>query len=175
MRDENAEFKGLRDEVVGPKVECPEDVAHILARGQDENGCFALRADLAEDLEPLDARKPQVKDDDIRSIDLPPPECLRSIGGLHDDEAFAPQNIRGEIEHVGLVFDEQDLDHFYPRCVTVPHEGCRVPLKAAEQKHYEAGLDLTNVLQRAPDSADKNRCPRCDGPVTGDAPARGDW
>jgi hypothetical protein len=83
----------------------------IPAAREDEDWCLRVVADVAEHLKAIEARKTEIEDDEIWPIGLKATECLRAVAGLGHDETLAPQHVCSEIEHVGIVFDEKQLDH----------------------------------------------------------------
>src|SRR5207249_9621438 len=136
--DELPELEGLREKVVGAQVERTGDVRAIPVGGEHQDGGLGFLTDLSKHLKPIDTWEPDIQDDDVRTVGLPPAQRRGAIGGLGDHEALATQNVCGEVEHVRLVLYEKNLDHGIASTAmyVAGQWGC-CPLNVLEQTHYE--------------------------------------
>jgi hypothetical protein len=124
----------------------------ILAPGDHENRRLIFLADAAKQLEPVEAWKPEIHHDQIRSVDLPPSERLRAVTRLGHDKSFTSENVGGQVEDVGIVFHQQDLDHVLPPPIRIRrNESAKshgMSVKRWEQCHYSGPMHGTIALQR---------------------------
>ena len=109
--DELLELERLGEEVIGSQVEDPQNVLGVAPTGEDEYRRLVVGTDATQDLEPIEARQTKVEDDEVRTVGSPSPQGRCAVRGLHHDESLSPKDIRGQVEHVEIVFDQQDLDH----------------------------------------------------------------
>ena len=133
------ELERLRHEVVCAEVEGAEDVLGVSTTGENEDRSLAVPPDLAQHLEPIEGRQAEIENHEVRPVGPPAAERLRAVACLGDYEPLPAEYIRGQVEHVGVVLDEQKLDHF------VPHSRFVLPRIGQRAR---ASCPLTSPLRR---------------------------
>jgi hypothetical protein len=108
-REELARMEGLREVVVRAHLE-PDDAVHVLAaRGKHEHGDAALRAQLAAEREPVDARQHEVEHDEVHRALLDRAHELAPVGQHRARKPFLLQVLRDERAESRVVVDDQDV------------------------------------------------------------------
>ena len=110
--EELADAEGLGDVVVGSELEA-EDFVDLLALGgeHDDGDVHPLGSDSLADLEAVELGEHEVEDDEVGACGEGEVEAGLSVGCGEDLVALELEVVLEAHEHVGLVFNDQDLFH----------------------------------------------------------------
>ena len=105
------EAEGLRHVVVGAALEEHHDVA-VAPAGQHEHGDHVpARAELLEDVEPLELREPHVEDHEVELLGEPEALRLLAVVGEEGREPARPEALLEERADERVVLGDQDPGH----------------------------------------------------------------
>ena len=105
---QRVELKWLRDEVGRALLDRVDGVLHCAETGDDDRDDVRVAFERGlEDLAAVDARQPQVRDDDVEREFREPRQRFFAVGRLLDREAVIGQTLRDRGAQRGLVIHDQ--------------------------------------------------------------------
>ena len=97
--------------VVGAELEADERVRLVAARGEHHDRDRRGRPQPTRDVEPVEARQPEVEDDEVGMVPSRGLEGGRTVAGDEHLEARPLEVVADELHDLGLVVDDQDRAH----------------------------------------------------------------
>ena len=149
-RNELGQLERLADVVVGPGLQADHDVERVAARGQHDDRDRRFAADLAGDLQAVEAGEHHVEQDEVGPLRPESRQPVAAVGRGDDAEAGPAQAERRDLADRRVVLDQQDASvHGQPPSCSSSRRASEIPRWCASSWRSVSSTPWTSAAGRA--------------------------